>query len=165
MTRFLIIISCLGVLVHAAGADDDKPTEGPTVGVSAEGEGAVSADSKEEKAASPGSEKEGTSSKDKAVDEAVSVEAKPTYPAGLETEDQRISYAVGVSVGRGLKRDGARLDVDIVAKGFRDAYAGGELQLTNDQIRESIIALKRELAANDLKARIEAASKSEPPSP
>ncbi|MDH3716645.1 MAG: FKBP-type peptidyl-prolyl cis-trans isomerase, partial [Planctomycetota bacterium] len=63
----------------------------------------------------------------------------------LQTDKQKTSYAIGVSIGRGLKRDGAELDAGLVGQGLSDALRDGEILLTDQQIREQIIAFQNQL--------------------
>jgi FKBP-type peptidyl-prolyl cis-trans isomerase FklB len=63
----------------------------------------------------------------------------------LQTDKQKTSYAIGVSIGRGLKRDGADLDAGLLGQGLSDALQDGEILLTDQQIREQIIAFQNQL--------------------
>jgi FKBP-type peptidyl-prolyl cis-trans isomerase FklB len=60
--------------------------------------------------------------------------AKPK-PLVLETEKEKASYAIGLSVGKGLHRDSIDVDPKFVLQGLEDALADGKVLLTDDQIK------------------------------
>jgi FKBP-type peptidyl-prolyl cis-trans isomerase len=76
--------------------------------------------------------------------------AAPGYaqqkPAGTSTKQKqtftsykdRESYAMGVEMLRNLKRQGFEFDLDMVMKGLKDAAAGGQLLMTEDELLESL---------------------------
>ncbi len=65
--------------------------------------------------------------------------------SALKTDKEKKSYAIGVSIGRGLKRDGADIDPALVGQGLADAFGGEAPQLTNEQIRDAVIAFQKSL--------------------
>jgi len=75
--------------------------------------------------------------------------AKPTTAPGtaLTTPKQKNSYALGMSIGTGLKRQGVAGAVDpaTVARGLRDALAGAKTALTEDEMRAALQALRGEV--------------------
>ena len=86
----------------------------------------------------------------------------------LKDSRDKTSYAIGVSIGRGLKADGADVDGLLVGRGIADVLADGTLLLDNDQIRNLIVGLQKALrdqgAANsaaDATAFLEANQKKE----
>ena len=72
---------------------------------------------------------------------------KPATTAGtpLTTQKQKASYAIGANIGRGLHRDGVDIDPAIVARGLRDALAGGKLQLTDEEMKTALTTLTADL--------------------
>ncbi len=64
-----------------------------------------------------------------------------TAAAPLTTQKQKASYAVGANIGRGLRRDGVDVDPAALAKGIRDALAGGKLQLTDEEMKAALTIL------------------------
>ena len=72
-------------------------------------------------------------------------------PAGaekteLKTVIQKVSYGIGLNIGRDLKRNGVEVDAALLAKGVADAVAGREQALSDEEIRAAMVALQRELA-------------------
>jgi len=64
----------------------------------------------------------------------------------LQTQKEKTSYALGVDTAKTLKNMEVDLDLETIIKGLRDAYSGGKLQMTDDEMRTVIIALNKELA-------------------
>jgi len=53
----------------------------------------------------------------------------------------RQSYAMGVEVVRNFKRQGIDFDLDLVIRGMKDALAGGNLLLTEEELKRSLNVL------------------------
>jgi FKBP-type peptidyl-prolyl cis-trans isomerase FklB len=68
-----------------------------------------------------------------------------TAAAPLTTQKQKASYAIGANIGRGLHRDGVDIDSAIVARGLRDALAGGKMQLTDEEMKVALTTLTTEM--------------------
>ena len=82
-------------------------------------------------------------------------------PAGtnvLSDEKARISYAIGMSMGHNLQRQGVEVDANLVARGINDVLSGPTL-LTPEQAQETLTAFQKEFAAKQQKTREEAAVK------
>jgi FKBP-type peptidyl-prolyl cis-trans isomerase FklB len=52
-------------------------------------------------------------------------------PLTLTTDKQKLSYAIGMNIGEGMKRDADDIDPAIVVQGLKDALAGGKLLMTD----------------------------------
>ncbi|MCZ2720990.1 FKBP-type peptidyl-prolyl cis-trans isomerase [Marinomonas sp. 15G1-11] len=70
----------------------------------------------------------------------------------LESKEQRLGYSVGSMFGGRMGQDFSDLDLETFITGFKDAYAGKELALTETEITESIQMFQQEQLA---KAQIE----------
>jgi len=79
--------------------------------------------------------------------------AKPSTAVALTTPKQKGSYALGMNVGTGMRKQGVADAVDpaLVARGLRDALSGSKTALTEDEMK---IALRR--LANDVRTAEEA---------
>jgi FKBP-type peptidyl-prolyl cis-trans isomerase FklB len=82
--------------------------------------------------------------------------AKSATPFTLKTDKDKFSYALGMTMGTTLHRDAVDVDPAIVARGMKDAMAGGKTLMTQDEARNSITG-----AQNQARAREEAKSKKE----
>jgi FKBP-type peptidyl-prolyl cis-trans isomerase FklB len=71
--------------------------------------------------------------------------ARTTTPFTLKTQREKGSYAVGMSIGLGLHKQGVGVDPAIVARGLRDAMAGGKTLLTEDEMKAAIQQLQAEV--------------------
>jgi len=61
--------------------------------------------------------------------------------AALNTEPQKTSYALGVYYGNNIKNIGVELDADALARGLKDAVAGGPTLLTPNEMSTILQAL------------------------
>jgi FKBP-type peptidyl-prolyl cis-trans isomerase FklB len=75
-------------------------------------------------------------------------EAKP-----MATPREKAGYAVGLDMGRNLKRMGADLDVERMADGLRDAFAGKNPALTEEEMRATLNVFQNELRQKQMEAR------------
>ena len=63
----------------------------------------------------------------------------------LKTQKEKASYALGVTYGTGLHQHNVPVDPAIVARGIRDAMAGGKLLLTDDEMKAALTQLKNDV--------------------
>jgi FKBP-type peptidyl-prolyl cis-trans isomerase FklB len=73
--------------------------------------------------------------------------APGAYGQTLRTDQEKTSYAVGVQMGKDMKRYGISLDPDALARGFRDAYQGAKLALSEQEIAQLSANAQRQMAA------------------
>jgi FKBP-type peptidyl-prolyl cis-trans isomerase len=73
--------------------------------------------------------------------------AKPAAPFTLKTQKDKASYAVGLSYGKMLHQRGVPVDPAIVARGVKDAMAGGKVLLTDDEMKAVLTQLQTEVRA------------------
>ena len=67
--------------------------------------------------------------------------------AELKTQRDKISYVVGLDMGNSLKKNMIDVDPDIVARGLKDALVGNKPLMTEQEMKETIIALQKEFQA------------------
>jgi FKBP-type peptidyl-prolyl cis-trans isomerase FklB len=65
----------------------------------------------------------------------------------LKTDKDRLSYSMGVATGIQMKRQSIDVDVDMFAKGLRDSVTGGQFQLTEQQIQDTLMKFQQEMTA------------------
>lgn len=68
--------------------------------------------------------------------------------AGLSTDKDRESYAMGMYFGTGWKKNGVDVDLDTMARGVRDAESGGPTLLTEEQMKTELMQLQRSVMAS-----------------
>ncbi len=52
----------------------------------------------------------------------------------FETEEQKVSYIIGLNMGANLQAQGLPLDADLIALGIQDSMSGAEFKLTQEEI-------------------------------
>ena len=58
------------------------------------------------------------------------------------SELQKISYALGVDIGKNFKTQEMNLDTDMMAQGIRDGFAGGTYAMTDEGMQKTISAFQ-----------------------
>src|SRR3984957_11641807 len=96
-------------------------------------------------ASSSGAAKSGQTTGAKTGQGTAAAKKPATAAAPLTTQKQKASYAIGANIGKGLHRDGVDVDPAILARGIRDAMAGGKLQLTDDEMKTVLTTLQSDL--------------------
>lgn len=76
-----------------------------------------------------------------------------TWAAGdglkLESETAMTSYALGYQIGGDFRRQKIELDAAAVLRGIDDAHSGGTPLMTEQAMRDKLIALKRKVVAQE----------------
>ena len=83
---------------------------------------------------------------------------KPTT-LQLTTEKDKESYAIGMSVGRGLHRDNVDVDPAIIARGIKDAMSGGKTLLNDQEAQLALSTLQTGLRKKQEELRAVEAAK------
>jgi FKBP-type peptidyl-prolyl cis-trans isomerase FklB len=65
----------------------------------------------------------------------------------LKTEKDRISYAIGVDIGRNITNRQVEVNTDALAAGLKATISGGKQLLTQEQLEEAMTALKTTMQA------------------
>ncbi|HWZ44029.1 MAG TPA: FKBP-type peptidyl-prolyl cis-trans isomerase [Candidatus Saccharimonadales bacterium] len=84
--------------------------------------------------------------------------AKPAAKtSALTLKDQRdkVSYALGMSLGTNLHRQAIDVDANIVAQALKDAIGGGKLLLTEDEMKAALTQLQTDMRAKQEEKRKE----------
>jgi FKBP-type peptidyl-prolyl cis-trans isomerase FklB len=76
-----------------------------------------------------------------------------TFAAGaqdapeLKTDKDKLSYALGMQFGEGFHKQGIDVDPATFAKAFAEAYAGGKLAMTEDDMRAVLTKAQQDMRA------------------
>lgn len=70
-----------------------------------------------------------------------------TAAVPLTTAKQKASYAIGMNIGKGLKKDEVDVDGASLARGIRDAIAGNKSLLTDEESKTALMGLAAEVRA------------------
>jgi len=76
---------------------------------------------------------------------------KTQAPLALKTQKDKFSYALGMNLGANLHKQSVPVDPNIMARGLKDALAGGKTLLTEEEARAAITA-----AQNDMREKQQA---------
>jgi len=89
--------------------------------------------------------------------------AAPLFADGtnvFNNEESRVSYAIGMMLGQTWQRQGIDVNPDITARGIKDVLSGGATLLSAQEMRDTLTAFQREVAAKQQKKRTELLAKS-----
>ena len=73
------------------------------------------------------------------------VTAKSPATFTLKTEKDKASYALGMNIGTGMRRQEVPVDPSIVARGLKDAMTGAKMLLTDQEAQAALTQLKTEV--------------------
>ena len=63
----------------------------------------------------------------------------------LKTKKDKVSYVIGVNVGKGMQQQSIDIDPDIFAKGLKDAMTGAKTAMTDEEMRQVMTAFQKEM--------------------
>ncbi|SHF29049.1 FKBP-type peptidyl-prolyl cis-trans isomerase FklB [Modicisalibacter ilicicola DSM 19980] len=73
--------------------------------------------------------------------------AAPLALAAPESEQERLSYSIGVTLGQSLSQDIEELDVDAFSQAIKDIYAGNELQMSDEEMAKALTQFQQQKMA------------------
>ena len=85
----------------------------------------------------------------------VALIAAPLYAAdapALKTEQDKISYAIGVSIMRNFKQQSIDLNLDRIMQGMKDVRGDGKLLLTDDELTTTMTTFQADQRQKQMKA-------------
>jgi FKBP-type peptidyl-prolyl cis-trans isomerase FklB len=65
----------------------------------------------------------------------------------LKSQKEKMSYIIGMDIGKNLKNQSIDIDANALAKGLKDALTGGKSLLTDQEARDTAAAFQKEMAA------------------
>lgn len=74
-----------------------------------------------------------------------STPAKSPVPLTLKTQKDKFSYALGMKMGANLHKQSVPVDPNMLARGLKDALAGGKTLLTDDEAQAAIMEVQNDL--------------------
>ena len=75
--------------------------------------------------------------------------AKTQAPLTLNTQKEKASYAIGMNIGKNLKRDSVEVDPAVLYRGLKDAFAGNKLLLTDEEAKTALTVLQTEVRTKE----------------
>lgn len=87
--------------------------------------------------------------------QAVAADTKMT----LKDDKDKVSYAIGLNIGRSMKNDSVEVSPDALAAGLRDALSGAKQQITDEEIQTVMQNFQKEMMAKRMKGQEEGLTK------
>jgi len=71
----------------------------------------------------------------------------------LKEQKDKLSYSVGVTIGKSMKRDSIDVNPELLVQGIKDGIAGGKFLLTDEEMVETFKTLQQDMAAKQAEER------------
>ena len=65
--------------------------------------------------------------------------------ASLKTQKQKVSYSIGMTIARNIKRDGLDVNANLVAAGVRDVLSGKQPRLSQQEMQAALTKLQQQM--------------------
>lgn len=88
-----------------------------------------------------------------------SAPAQTTNASPFKSEQEKISYAIGLDTGRRMRQSDVEVDFDSFLRGLRDGATNGPALLTDAQVRETFMKLRQDIMNRQEQKRREQAEK------
>ena len=77
----------------------------------------------------------------------------------LKTQKDKVSYGIGMNIGKNLQRDAVDVDTDLLSRGLKDALSGGKTLMNEEEYRATMTALQKEMMEKQAEAARKLAEK------
>ncbi len=77
----------------------------------------------------------------------------------LRTQKDKVSYIIGIDIGKAFKKQGLEIDSDLLVKGIKDSVAGNKPLVSEQEIREIMVGLQQKMAAQEAEQQKKLAEK------
>ena len=84
---------------------------------------------------------------------AVSEKAEP------QIDMEKVSYIIGTQIGSSIKTQGIEIDIEMLISGLKDALAGKELALSDEESKQVMMAFRKRMMAKQAAERAQQAAK------
>lgn len=81
----------------------------------------------------------------------------PAQESTFKTEKEKVSYAIGMEMGKGVKAQGIDIDPAILTQGLKDALSDAKPQMSELELRQVITSLQQEIRQKQMQAQEAAA--------
>ncbi len=62
----------------------------------------------------------------------------------LKNQKDKLGYAIGLDLGKNLKKNAVDVDLNVLVQGIKDGFSGGQALLTDEQVRETYAVFQQE---------------------
>lgn len=80
----------------------------------------------------------------------------------LKDDKDKVSYAIGLNIGKSMKQEGLDINPDALAAAMKDVFAGAKAQLTDEEVQQVMQDFQKKMMAKQMalreKAQAEAAA-------
>ncbi|UCF95727.1 MAG: FKBP-type peptidyl-prolyl cis-trans isomerase [Desulfobacterales bacterium] len=77
----------------------------------------------------------------------------------IKDENDRVNYSLGYQIGGDFKRQGVELKPELVVKGIQDALSGAKPLMNSQEMRTTLVDLKRKIEREEREKRRQALAK------
>jgi FKBP-type peptidyl-prolyl cis-trans isomerase FklB len=71
----------------------------------------------------------------------------------LKTLKDKVSYGIGISIGRSFLKDGIEVNLDLLMKGLKDTLSGAKLLMTDEELQTTMTTFSKEMQQKQIQAR------------
>ena len=65
----------------------------------------------------------------------------------LKNQKDKVSYIIGMEMGKNFKQQSIDIDPDILTRGIKDVFSGGKPLLTEEEVQEMMVTFQKEMMA------------------
>lgn len=77
----------------------------------------------------------------------------------LKDDKDKVSYAIGLNIGKSMKQEGLDINPDALAAAMKDVFAGAKTQLTDEEVQAVMQDFQKKMMAKQAAARDEGLGK------
>lgn len=74
--------------------------------------------------------------------------ASPMALAAPDTDEARLAYSLGATLGQSIQQDVHDLDVDAFTQAIQDVFAGGDLAMSDEEMGDALMRFQEEAMAS-----------------
>src|SRR5258708_2170879 len=82
----------------------------------------------------------------------------PGAAPAFKTQKEKVSYAIGMEMGKGVKAQGIDVDPGILAQGLKDGMSGAKPQMSEEELKQVITGLQQEMRQKQMQMQEAAAA-------
>jgi FKBP-type peptidyl-prolyl cis-trans isomerase len=69
----------------------------------------------------------------------------PAAASAFKNQKEKLSYAIGLEMGKGVRTQGIDVDPALLTQGLNDALSGGKPRMSDEELKQVITALQQDL--------------------
>lgn len=73
--------------------------------------------------------------------------------SAINSDKDKLSYTFGANFGKSLKQQEIEINTDMFLKGMKDGFSGEKMLLTDQEMKETMMAFQKEMAAKQAEKR------------